>query len=125
MNMRDIKDLNREELESHLKERGFPGFHSRQIFAWLYEKGAADFDRMSNLPRELREQLKRDFYIFGFSRLETLRSSDGTLKLLFRLRDGNLVEAVSIPERSRVTACLSSQAGCKFACNFCASGLKG
>jgi 23S rRNA (adenine2503-C2)-methyltransferase len=125
MTMRDIKELTPEELGLILKEWGFPVFHARQIFAWMYKKGAADFDGMSDLPRNLRERLKESYYCFGFKTVTALNSYDGTAKFLFQLKDAGLVEAVAIPEASRVTACLSSQVGCRFACKFCASGLKG
>jgi len=123
--MRDIKELALDELGPILKEWGFPVFHARQIFAWLYKKGAADFNQMSDLSQDLRECLQARFYLFGFTTVSTLRSCDGTTKFLFKLKDASLVEAVTIPEESRVTTCLSSQVGCKFACNFCASGLTG
>jgi len=125
MSMRDIKELALEELGPILKEWGFPAFHARQIFAWIYKKGAVDFNQMSDLSRDLRECLKSNFYLFGFTTVSTLRSYDGTTKFLFKLKDASLVEAVTIPEESRVTACLSSQVGCKFACKFCASALAG
>lgn len=123
--MRDIKELNLRELEGLLKGWQEPLFRARQIFAWIYEKGIKDFERMSDLPPDLRRKLKEEFYIFGFKLVEKLRSQDRTEKFLFELRDGNLVEGVVIPAEKRVTACISTQAGCKFACRFCASGLSG
>ncbi len=104
---------------------GKPKYHAKQIFAWIYQKAAYEFAKMSDLPASLRELLADEFYILGLKLADLQKSSDGTAKFLFELSDGNLIEAVNIPAASRVTGCVSSQAGCKFACEFCASGLKG
>lgn len=80
---------------------------------------------MSDLPLGLRQQLKDNFYISGLKLIEKLQSRDGTEKFLLELKDKNLIECVSIPHERRVTGCVSSQVGCKFACRFCASGLSG
>ncbi|MDD5155219.1 MAG: 23S rRNA (adenine(2503)-C(2))-methyltransferase RlmN [Candidatus Omnitrophica bacterium] len=123
--MRDIKELDFKELESVLKSWGMPAFHARQVFRWIYQKGADDFGCMTNLALTLRKKLQDDFYILGISVIKALCSKDGTEKFLFELKDKNLIEAVSIPAEGRITACLSSQAGCKFSCRFCASGMFG
>ncbi|TAM39734.1 23S rRNA (adenine(2503)-C(2))-methyltransferase RlmN, partial [bacterium] len=123
--MQDIKELSLKELEDKLLSRGFPKYHARQIFNWIYQKKAFEFSSMSDLPVALRKSLAGDFYILGLQLVDLLKSSDGTAKFLFQLKDGNLIEAVSIPAAERVTGCISSQVGCKFACRFCASGLKG
>jgi 23S rRNA (adenine2503-C2)-methyltransferase len=137
--MRDIKELSLKELEDKLLSWGSPKYHAKQIFNWIYQKGAFEFSSMSDLPAALRKTLVDDFYILGLQLADLQKSSDGTDKFLFELNDGNLIEAVSIPMRERspgligsagarlcaVTGCISSQAGCKFACRFCASALKG
>jgi len=123
--MQDIKDLNLKELESLFRDWGVPGFHSRQVFAWIYKGGIVDFQKMTNLPRDLMKKLQENFYISGLKIIKTLRSQDGTEKFLFGLKDENLIEAVSIPANNRITACLSTQIGCKFSCTFCASGILG
>lgn len=123
--MRDIKDLTLEELEEILKDWEEPQFHAKQIFSWIYKKGAADFEQMSDLSASLRKRLKENFYIYGLSVASELSSCDGTEKLLFKLKDGNYIEGVIIPAEARVTGCISSQVGCSFACGFCASGLSG
>ncbi|MBL7210647.1 MAG: 23S rRNA (adenine(2503)-C(2))-methyltransferase RlmN [Candidatus Omnitrophica bacterium] len=123
--MDDIKSLTLKELERILKEWGASAFHAKQIFSWIYKKGAADFEKMSNLPQQLRRRLGEKFYICGLQLAEHLVSGDGTEKFLFKLRNGNLVEAVVIPADKRITACISTQAGCRWACAFCASGLSG
>ncbi|MFA5350842.1 MAG: 23S rRNA (adenine(2503)-C(2))-methyltransferase RlmN [Candidatus Omnitrophota bacterium] len=123
--MQDIKELSLRELEEKLLSWGKPKYHAKQIFSWIYQKGAYEFNGMSDLPASLRKLLENEFYILGLNLAELQKSSDGTAKLLFELDDGNLIEAVNIPAAKRATGCLSSQAGCKFACEFCASGLKG
>jgi 23S rRNA (adenine2503-C2)-methyltransferase len=123
--MQDIKELGLKELEDKLLSWGFPKYHARGIFNWIYQKGAYDFSRMSNLPAPLREILTDKFSILNLKLAKKQESSDKTKKFLFELNDKNLVEAVSIPAARRTTGCISSQAGCKFGCNFCASGLAG
>lgn len=123
--MQDIKDLSLKELEAVFKGWRIPAFHTRQIFAWIYKKGATDFNQMTNLSLDLRKSLEENFYISGLKVIKALRSQDGTEKFLFGLKDENLIEAVSIPTQDRITACLSSQVGCKFSCTFCASGIRG
>jgi len=123
--MQDIKELSLKELEDKLLSRRFPKYHARQIFNWIYQKGAFEFSSMSDLPQALRKILADDFYILGLELADLQRSADGTAKFLFQLKDNNLIEAVNIPAGERLTGCISSQAGCKFACRLCASGLKG
>ncbi|MFA5092784.1 MAG: 23S rRNA (adenine(2503)-C(2))-methyltransferase RlmN [Candidatus Omnitrophota bacterium] len=123
--MQDIKELSLSKLQDQLISWQAPKYHARQIFNWIYQKGIVDFDKMSNLPVALRTRLSQEFNILGLSLADLQKSKDGTTKFLFELEDKNLIEAVSIPAARRVTGCLSSQVGCKFACQFCASGLNG
>ena len=123
--MQDIKELSLKELEDKLLSWGSPKYHARGIFNWIYQKGAYEFGRMSNLPAPLRKSLTEEFSILGLALEDLQESSDGTTKFLFELTDKNLVEAVNIPAAKRITGCISSQVGCKFGCNFCASALKG
>ncbi len=123
--MESIKNLTLKDLETVLKEWGRPFFHARQIFSWIYQKGAGNFEEMSDLPAELRKRLKENFYLSELKLAQRQESRDATEKFLFELKDGNLIEAVSIPAEGRVTGCISSQVGCKFACRFCASGMAG
>lgn len=123
--MQDIKGLNLEELEDILTSWGESAFHAKQIFSWVYEKGAVDFEKMSDLPAGLRRRLKDNFYLFGLNLVKKIKSKDGTEKFLFELSDRNYIETVAIPTEKRVTVCISTQVGCKFACAFCASGLLG
>lgn len=121
--MQDIMGLSLEELKGILEEWKFPVFHARQVWAWIYKKGAADFEAMSDLSADLRRKLKENFSISGLELVDKFKSTDGTEKFLLETKDKQLIEGVVIPAEGRITACLSTQAGCKFACCFCASGL--
>ncbi len=123
--MTDITDLSLPELKIALEGMDEPAFRAKQIFDWIYKKGAASFDRMTNLSPALRAKLSAVFSIGRLELLDLRRSKDGTEKYLFRLQDGPGVETVVIPAGDRTTICLSTQAGCKFACAFCASGRMG
>jgi len=123
--MQDIKELSVEELRDQIKIMGWPAFHAQQIFSWIYAFTVEDFSQMSNLPEDLRAALAGKFSLKSMNLLESRDSGDGTAKLLLKLNDGNLIEAVSIPSEKRVTGCVSTQAGCKFGCFFCASGQRG
>jgi 23S rRNA (adenine2503-C2)-methyltransferase len=113
------------ELEFLLASWEEPRFHAKQILTWLYQKGALDFNAMSDLPVALRQRLNNECVFGMLSLQDTRRSIDGTEKFLFSLADKGLIEAVSIPAEGRVTGCISSQVGCKFSCSFCASGRAG
>ncbi len=126
----DLKSLNRQELESLAVTMREPSYRGRQLFEWIYGKGATNFDEMTNLPKAFRERLAKSNRI-SFTEVESQKiSSDGTVKVLMRLESGRHVEAVLIPETEdnrvlRATACVSSQVGCPMACAFCATGTMG
>jgi 23S rRNA (adenine2503-C2)-methyltransferase len=122
---RNVKELDREELESWLVERREPKYRADQILRWLYRKGVNSFAEMSDLSARLRQTLEDAFAV---SRLRTLRrdqAADGTVKFLFGLADGGSIESVLIPEAKRLTLCISTQAGCGLGCAFCATALMG
>ena len=100
-------------------------YRSRQVWQWLYEKRAQEWDQMTNLPVKLRDMLKTYFILHAVEPLKVAGEERGTRKLLLGLRDGESVEAVLIPAANRRTVCVSSQVGCKFNCAFCASGMSG
>jgi len=123
--MIDIKELSLEELKSKLTAYGSRPFHAEQIFSWIYKKQAETFREMSNLPAELRGYLSDNFLIYTADAAHKAVSKDGTVKFLFRLADGNMIESVLIPAERRMTGCISVQAGCRLRCAFCASGMLG
>lgn len=122
----NIKDLSPIDIEEFILEQGLKPYRSRQIGKWLYQKDAATFDDMTDLSKELREALKESFGLECSIELAGEQvSKDGTKKYLFSLRDGNRIETVLIPEKTRNTLCISSQVGCALACTFCLTGTVG
>jgi 23S rRNA (adenine2503-C2)-methyltransferase len=118
----DVRSLTLSELEQAVKNLSEPAFRGRQIYEWLWKKGARDFASMTNLSLPLREKLQAHFSLLPV-RIHTKQvSRDGTVKCSFELHDGNLIEGVLIPTETRVTACVSSQVGCSLDCKFCATG---
>ena len=119
---RDIRALTLKDLEKYFGEIGEPGFRARQVYEWLWQKSARDFESMTNLSLSLRNKLEEDFVINHIRVDEMQRSADGTIKNAVRLYDGKVVESVLIPTDKRITACISSQVGCSLDCHFCATG---
>ncbi|HWR33767.1 MAG TPA: 23S rRNA (adenine(2503)-C(2))-methyltransferase RlmN, partial [Chitinophagaceae bacterium] len=97
-------------------------FRAKQVYEWLWLKPVQSFEGMTNLSKELRNKLKEDFTLPGLSIDTTQYAADGTVKSRFKTHDGQLVEGVLIPTKSRYTACVSSQIGCSLSCKFCATG---
>ncbi len=118
----DIRSLGLAELKSYFTSIGEKGFRAKQVYEWLWNKSAIDFDTMTNLSFSLREKLKVHFEILPVIVEEKQLSSDGTVKSAFKLYDGKITEGVLIPAGKRMTACVSSQVGCSLACKFCATG---
>lgn len=102
-----------------------PKFRAKQLIKWIHQKGVLDFDEMSDLNKNLREKLKSIALIKPPQIEEVHKSSEGTIKYLIKLESGSMVEMVRIPEKKRITLCISSQAGCALQCTFCATGAQG
>ena len=100
-------------------------FRARQLQKWVHQRGASDFDLMTDLARDFRAQLFESCIVQAPSVLTQHRSADGTRKWLFDVGQGNAIESVFIPEDDRGTLCISSQAGCNVACTFCSTGHQG
>jgi 23S rRNA (adenine2503-C2)-methyltransferase len=120
----DIRKFSLQELESMFHELGEARFRAKQVYSWLWQKGATSFEEMTNLSKSLREKLNANYIIRSIEEDMVQRSSDGTIKSRFRLYDGHLIEAVLIPvpKEKRFTVCVSSQVGCSLTCKFCATG---
>jgi 23S rRNA (adenine2503-C2)-methyltransferase len=125
----DLLSLPREEVEARLaaffSTHSERGFRVRQTLAWLYERDALSFAEMTDLSLPLREALATSFTLCAPDVARVERSTDGTVKHLWRMDDGELLESVLIPSPDRLTLCMSSQAGCAMACVFCATGWSG
>jgi len=112
-------------LQEHFARRGQAKYRAAQVLKWVYERLAGEFDEMTDLPAAERAALKESFDLTSPAVAKLSRSVDGTAKHLWRLKDGELIESVLIPTPSRLTLCISSQAGCAMACSFCATGWAG
>ncbi len=124
--MQSIQIMSLSELSQFLVSQGQQAFRAKQIFKWVYEKKVCDWDLMTDLNKGLRDQLKTTLSICSIHQRKTESSEDGeTVKFLWELEDGKLVESVLICAPDRRTVCVSSQVGCPARCAFCASGKEG
>jgi 23S rRNA (adenine2503-C2)-methyltransferase len=121
----NLLDFDLEGLAAYCDGLGEKRFRATQLFRWIHQKGASDFDQMSDLAKSLREKLKVGAHVQGLPVISQHESADGTIKWLFDVGDGNAVESVFIPEDDRGTLCVSSQAGCAVGCRFCSTGHQG
>ena len=121
----DLANLERAALESALQARGHQRFHARQIFRWIYKHGVTDIDAMTDLSRDLRADVAREFTLSTPALAQRETSVDGTEKFLLRLADGTHIESVFIPDTPAMTFCISTQVGCAMACAFCLTGKMG
>jgi len=121
----DLKGLDGPETERWALEQGLPAYRGRQIRRWIFSRFAKSFCEMTDLPKRLRSALEDTVKIRCLEVADVLVSQDGTQKYLFRLKDGNLIESVLIPDRGHLTLCISSQVGCAMGCRFCLTGSLG
>jgi 23S rRNA m2A2503 methyltransferase len=122
----DIKSMTKAEMEDSFIASGLPKFRAHQVYDWLQAKGAESFDEMTNLNKALRQSLSDHYAIYGLTIEKKLVSSlDGTVKYLFRLDDGEYIESVVMSYHHGYTICISTQAGCRMGCRFCATGMGG
>lgn len=112
-------------LSQWCQSKSLPAYRTQQIGRWLFQRRAADFSSMSDLPKNLRSELENEFQIWSTSIVRHLQAEDGTEKLLLQLHDGGRIECVLLRDGIRRTICISSQVGCAMGCVFCASGLDG
>jgi len=120
--MNNIFGYKLSDLEEYFENLGEKKFKAKQIYEWIYQKQIYDFKLMTNIKRELQEKLCNDFN-FDFIKIEKKQVSDLTNKYLFRLLDGNFIEAVLMRHDYGVSICVSSQVGCNMGCKFCQSGM--
>jgi len=122
----DILSMTQQEIESVIKDLGQPAYRAKQVWGWLHQSHVQTFDQMANLPKTLREQLDASYRIATVTTIKKLTSkNDGTQKYLFALHDNTLIESVLMEYNHGNTVCVSSQAGCRMGCVFCASAVGG
>src|SRR5574344_1478380 len=121
--MVSIYDYSISDLENYFANMGLKPYKAKQLFKWLYEKRVHDFDEMSDISKKVIAELKNDFSIDLLNIRTSQTSKDGTIKFLFELSDGALIESVLMKFDYGYSACISSQVGCNMGCSFCASGL--
>ncbi len=126
MDKTDILSLSLEELSAKILEMGEKKFRAKQIFDWLHIKKVTEFEEMTNLSAQFREELSRNFYINRLIIKKRLVSKiDNTVKYLYELSDGETIESVLMDYKHGAALCVSTQAGCRMGCKFCASTLAG
>ena len=121
----NIKSMTQPEIGAVLKELGQPAFRAKQVYTWLH-KGVRSYEEMTNLPKNLRDILTRQYPIYAPEVVRKQESrQDGTIKYLWRLADGNCVETVLMRYHYGNTVCISTEVGCRMGCAFCASTIGG
>ncbi len=122
----DIKSLTLEELTAEISALQLPKFRAKQIYEWLHKKSAESFAEMTNIGKNLQARLEEKFIIHTAEIVRRQESKiDGTIKYLFRLHDGEMIESVLMQYHHGFSICISSQVGCKMGCTFCATGQGG
>lgn len=123
--MKDIREASFEELENFVVGCGEKKFRAKQIWDWLWKRGVASFQDMTNISAGFRETLAGNFTFHAAKVADEVVSGDKSVKFVIELHDGKAVEGVLIPQGDRVTACVSTQVGCPLNCAFCATGTMG
>ena len=118
---KDVRSLSLEELTTFFEQNNFPSYRARQVYDWLWKKSCFSFERMTNLSKDVKELLDKEFVINHIKIDKIQKSIDGTIKNAVKLYDNFTVESVLIPLKNRTTACVSSQVGCSLDCKFCAT----
>ena len=122
----DLKSMSLEELQLFLADMKEPKFRGKQVFEWIHKKQVSSFDEMTNLSKSLREKLQQNAVLGGVEMVRRLISQvDGTRKYLFALENDSVIESVLMKYEHGNTVCISTQAGCRMGCKFCASTLDG
>lgn len=123
MNIESIYGLTFDQLAAWLLERGHKKFRATQVWDWLYRKRITDFSEMLDVNKDCVELLEQHYVIHTMEEHIKQESEDGTIKFLFRLKDGNLIETVLMRQKYGLSVCVTTQVGCNIGCSFCASGL--
>ena len=121
----DLLSLSLAEIDRFLADLGLEGYRSSQIKRWIFKEGVTAFDQMSNLSKKTKSLLEENSFLSRLKIEKILLSSDGAKKYIFQVDQENTIESVLIPDKSRLTLCISTQAGCSRGCKFCLTGKKG
>ena len=122
----DLKSMTLEELTGTMKEKGYPAFRAKQLYRWMHVSLAREYGEMTNIPKAMAEELKREYPLTTVRMIDRQVSKlDGTEKYLFAMKDDSLVESVFMRYKFGNSVCISSQVGCRMGCRFCASTLDG
>jgi 23S rRNA (adenine2503-C2)-methyltransferase len=121
-NKQNIRNLSLKELITLLESIGEKKFRAKQVYEWIWKKGARQFVQMHNISKKTLTFLNENYFLDTLIVSDKQKSNDGTIKVAFTSHDGHITEGVLIPTENRVTACISSQVGCSLACKFCATG---
>ncbi len=121
----NLLDFDLDGLAAFCEQLGEKRFRATQLFRWIHQRGATDFEQMTDLAKSLRSKLAGKAHIQALTVLSRHDSADGTIKWLFDVGAGDVIETVFIPEADRGTLCISSQAGCAVGCRFCSTGHQG
>lgn len=124
-NKKNIRLLSFEEIKKFFLEHNEKAFRAKQVYDWIWKKHVSSFEEMRNISKAVINLLNEHFFLEKISIFKKQKSSDGTIKVAFKLRDNEIIEGVLIPTTNRVTACISTQVGCSLACAFCATGKLG
>lgn len=120
---KSIYGLTIEQLTGWLLEKGQKKYRAEQIWDWLYKKRVINFSEMKNINKECIQLLEDHFVIQTLTETVKQESADGTMKFLFKMQDGNLIETVLMRFNYGLSVCVTTQVGCNIGCSFCASGL--
>lgn len=121
----NLKDYSLSDFEKLAEKFGKKPYSGRQLFKWIFRHGIEDFSLMTDLGKDFRTELAKQFTISKLEIIEKAKSNDGTTKTLWKTDDGLFIESVIIPDDKRLTLCMSSQIGCPLECSFCATGKMG
>ena len=121
----NLKALTEQEIVKFAENQGQSPYRAKQIINWIYKKYATSLEEMTDLSKSFRELLNKTAFISSLKLLQKQTSKDGAQKFLFELEDGKTIESVLIPDKDRLTLCISSQVGCAMGCKFCVTGKPG
>ncbi|MGC8796585.1 23S rRNA (adenine(2503)-C(2))-methyltransferase RlmN [Thermodesulfovibrio sp.] len=122
MILKNLKNYNNPQIEEIIKNEHLPLYRAKQLIHWIYKKFATSIYEITELPKSLKESLSKEYYIGNIKLIERKISKDSTEKFLWELEDKEKIESVLIPDRNRLTLCISSQIGCPLKCRFCLTG---